>query len=132
MMLRIKRALMGIALLLGSACSLTAVTPSGSVTTLQPVWPQYFKVEWSAEPGVRGARRITGYVYNTFGLAADSVQILAQALDASGAVIGQRLAWTPGWVPAYNRASFTVDDLPTASSYRVSIWNFQFRDSDTH
>jgi hypothetical protein len=132
MMQMIKRALIGVVLLLGGACTMTSVTPSASVTTLQPVWPQYFKVDWTVEPGVTGARRITGYVYNTFGLPADDVQILAQALDASGAVIGQRLAWAPGWIPAYNRAVFRVDDLPTATSYSVSVWNIQFRDIDNH
>lgn len=110
---------------LGSACSSTsAITPSASVTTTQPVWPRYFNVEWSVEREATDSRRISGYVYSTVGFSADRVQILAQALDASGAVVGQRLEWLTNVVPAEGRAFFRVDHLPPASSYRVSVWNY--------
>src|SRR2546425_1086052 len=93
--------LMGIVLLLGGACATSSMVPSASVTTMQPVWPQYFKVEWVAEPP--GSGRIAGYLYNTHGIPATNVQILAQALDASGSVIAQRIAWIPGVVPDEER-----------------------------
>jgi hypothetical protein len=114
---------MGVVLLLGSACSSTSSspTPSAAVTTAQPVWPRYFTLEWSAEPEAAGGQRIAGYVYNTDGFAADRVQILAQALDASGSVIGQRLEWLSSVIPADGRAFFRVDHLPRASAYRVSV-----------
>jgi hypothetical protein len=54
------------------------------------------------------ARRLDGYVYNSYGRPAENVQVLVQALDASGAVIDQRLAWVPGGVPQLSRASFEV------------------------
>ena len=118
--------LMGIVLLLGGACATSSMVPSASVTTMQPVWPQYFKVEWVAEPP--GSGRIAGYLYNTHGIPATNVQILAQALDASGSVIAQRIAWIPGVVPPYNRTFFRIDHLPAASAYRLSVWNFQLRE----
>jgi len=121
--------LMGIVLLLGTACATTDVTPSASVTTLQPAWPQYFKLEWSAEPA--GSRPVTGYLSNVSGVPADNVRILAQALDASGSVIGQRIAWVPGMLPAYDRVFIRVDGLPAANAYRLSVWNFEFRDADS-
>ena len=119
--------LMVASLLSAGGCGTASVTPSASLTTLQPGWPQHLKLEWSATDGPR-ARRINGYVYNDHGLPATDVQILAQALDASGAVIGQRVVWVPDWLPPHNRSGFRVDGLPPASSYRVSVWNFRFRD----
>jgi hypothetical protein len=57
---------------------------------------------------------------------AENVQVLVQALDASGAVIDQRLAWVPGGVPQLSRASFEVPRLPVADHYRVTVWSFDF------
>jgi hypothetical protein len=54
------------------------------------------------------------------------MQILAQGLDASGNIVGQKLAWVPGSVPPFNRAFFTVPGLPPAERYRVSVWAFDF------
>jgi hypothetical protein len=114
--------------LVATACSTTGeFAPSATVTTLQPVWPQYFTLDWSVEPESTGSRRITGYVYNTNGRSAERIQILAQALDASGSVIGQQIAWVTNVVPPHGRDSFRVNRLPIAAAYRVSVWNFEFR-----
>jgi hypothetical protein len=119
--------LMAASVLSTAGCSTAETTPSATVTTLQPTWPQHLKLEWSVTDRP-GGRRIDGVVYNDFGLPAADVQILAQALDASGAVIGQRIVYLPDWIPPRNRSFFRVDGLPPASSYRVSVWNFRFRD----
>ncbi len=34
--------------------------------------------------------------------------MLAQALDASGAVVGQQIAWLPGGVGGFERAYFEI------------------------
>lgn len=115
-----------LALLLGSACS-GSLSPSASVTTMEPAWPKYFKLDWTVEPALNGSQRITGYLYNASGFPADSVQLLAQALDASGSVIGQRLQWVEGTVPGEGRVFFRIDGLPPANAYRVSVWNFELR-----
>ena len=54
------------------------------------------------------------------------MQILAQALDGSGAVVGQRLEWVPGVLPPGGSLYFTVDALPPADAYRVSVWHWEF------
>lgn len=115
-------------LLVSTACStMGEFAPSATVTTLQPVWPQYFTLEWSVEPESAGSRRIVGYVYNTNARTAERIQILAQALDASGSVIGQQIAWVTNVVPLHTRDSFRVEHLPIANAYRVSVWNFDIR-----
>ncbi len=123
----IKLGLIGVVLLLGGACSTSSITPSASVTTLEPVWPQYFTLTWSNEPAVAGGRRITGYVYsNSKGFPARNMQVLTQAIDASGSVIGQRIDWVTGVLPPNNWLFFTVGALPPAEVYRLSVWHFEF------
>ena len=73
---------------------------------------------------MNGARRVSGYVYNRHGEYALDLRLLAQALDPSGAVIGQRIAWVPGGVGGSGRAYFEVPNLPPANSYRVSVWDY--------
>ena len=120
----IGRSLVALALLCVSACAESSVIPSASVTTADPVWPEYFTLEWSLRPADAGRQRIDGYVYNNSkGFPADRMQILAQALDRSGSVIAQRLEWITNIIPPSGRAYFTVGALPAANVYRDSIWH---------
>src|SRR5437660_394309 len=57
------------------------------------------------------------------------VRLLAQALDPSGAVVGQRIAWVPGGVSGFGRAYFEIPHLPATDHYRVSVWDFSFIES---
>ena len=103
----------------------SGMSPSASVTTAMQGWEHYFRVDW--EPVAKpGGREIAGYIYNNYGAAASNVQILAQGLDSSGALVGQQISWVQGMVPPLNRAYFTVPGLPDAPQYRVSVWAFDF------
>lgn len=113
-------------IVVGGCAGAPGLTPSASVTTTTLGWEHYFKIDWGLEPGPADSRAAAGYVYNEYGRRAENVQILAQALDASGNVIGQRLAWVPGGVPALSRGYFKVGPLPPADAYRVSVWAFDF------
>lgn len=101
------------------------MTPSASVTTAIQGWESYFKLDWTVQPKSKG-NEIDGYVHNTYGSPAANVQILAQALDDKGNVVGQKVEWVPGIVPALNRSYFKVAALPAVSQYRVSVWAFDF------
>ena len=111
-----------VAVLVG--CATTETQPSASVTSLTPNAQHRFRVSWTAEPDRNGERRLHGYVESSLGEAANRVQLLAQALDASGNVIGQRLEWLPELIPALGRAYFEVPKMPPAADYRVSVWSF--------
>jgi hypothetical protein len=78
----------------------------------------------TADPARNGERRLHGHVDSSLGEAANRVQLLAQALDASGNVIGQRLEWLPEMIPAFGRAYFEVPKMPAAAQYRVTVWSF--------
>ena len=110
-------------------CTTAALTPSASVTTAVQGWEHYFRLEWVPQPKPNGME-IDGYVYNTYGSPAGNVRLLAQALDASGNVVAQRIEWVPGIVPNFSRSYFRIPALPPAQQYRVSVWSFDIIDSD--
>jgi hypothetical protein len=109
----------------GCSGAAAGMTPSASTTTAIQGWEHYFRLEWAAQPTPQG-QAIDGYVYNKYGAEAMGMQILAQGLDATGNVVGQKLAWVSGSVPPFNRAFFTVPGLPQAERYRVSVWAYDF------
>jgi hypothetical protein len=107
----------------GCAGASAGVVPSASVTTAMQGWEHYLRLDYAAQEAPDG-RTLEGYVYNRYGSPMVSVQILGQALDASGNVVGQKLAWVQGGVPALDRSYFRVAGLPPAPAYRASIWTF--------
>ena len=109
-----------------AACAGTGASPplTMTATTLMYGWEHHFTLEWTADQGQNSSRRVTGYVYNWHGGYAQDLRVLAQALDPAGAVIGQRIAFVPGGVGGSGRAYFEVPNLPVASSYRVSVWDY--------
>ncbi len=116
-----------------TACGTTSsyLTPSVSTTTLMAGWERHFTLDWTVEPEQGETRRLRGYIYNHHGEYADSVRVLARVLDPSGAVVGQRIAWVPGGVGGFGRAYFEVPHLPPADTYRLTVWDYAFTQSDS-
>lgn len=117
---------LGIILAVLAGCLTPDVTPSASVTTLMPDAERWFKLSWEAVPERDGTRqRLRGYVENTYGEAAGRVQLLAQAFDASGALVGQKIEWLPVAVSGFGRAYFEIPKMPMADHYRVTVWSYE-------
>ncbi len=90
-----------------------------------PAWERYFAVSW--EPFERRGRpHLSGYVVSSYGAHATRVQLLVDSLDSSGQVVAQRVEWLAGGVPGFSRAYFEVPVPQPASSYRVSVFAFDF------
>ncbi len=117
---------LGMALAL-AGCATADMTPSATVTTLMPDSERWFKLSWETVPERDGIHlRLRGYVENTYGEAAGRVQLLAQALDGSGQVVGQKVQWLGGGtVPGFGRAYFEVPRMPKADHYRVTVWAYE-------
>jgi hypothetical protein len=103
-------------------------TPSATVSTAIQGWERYFRLEYEPQARPNGIE-LEGYAYNQYGTPMANVQILGQALDGAGNVVGQRLAWVHGVVPALNRSYFKVGGLPRAERYRATVWAFDILDS---
>ena len=100
-------------------------TPFLSTTTLMAGWERHFTIDWTVEPEQGGARRVSGFVTNQHGEYAESVRLLAQALDSSGGVVGQQIVWLPR-LNGSQRAYFEIGQLPPAAQYRVTVWEYTF------
>jgi hypothetical protein len=114
-----------IVVLVATGCMTAETTPSATVTTLMPDSERWFRINWEVLPDRGDARRLAGYIENTYGEAAGRVQLLAQALGTSGEVVGQRLWWVPGVIPGFGRVYYEVPGLPPADHYRVTVWSYE-------
>jgi len=108
-----------------AGCATPDTTPSATVTTLMPGSERFFRINWDVSPERGDTRRLSGYVENTYGEAAGRVQLLGQALDNSGAVVGQRLQWVHGAIPGFGRVYYEIPGMPPAEHYRVTVWAFE-------
>jgi len=106
------------------ACATTYGPSPTSTTTLMSGWEQHFSIDWSAAEQGQNSRKLWGYVYNHHGEYATNLRVLGEAIDPAGAVVGQRIAYVPGGVGGGGRAYFEIPNLPAASSYRVSVWDY--------
>ncbi len=106
------------------------LAPSGSTTSLMVGWERYFTLGWTVDPERGGGRRLRGYVSNRYGQFATNVRVLGQALDRSGAVVGQGIEWVPEGVAGGGRTYFEVPHLPPADLYRVTVWEYTWMQSD--
>jgi hypothetical protein len=109
-----------------AGCATPETTPSASVTTLMPGSERWFSLSWEATPDRDPQlRRLRGYIESTYGEPAARIQLLGQALDSSGAVVGQKLTWLSFTLPAFGRAFFEIPGLPPADHYRVTVWSYE-------
>jgi hypothetical protein len=92
-----------------------------------PRLESYLRIESAAEPARGGRERITGYVENDRDYWAAGVQLLAEALDLSGQVVGTATASLYGAVPPRNRSYFSIDISPPDASYRVTVRSADWR-----
>ena len=131
------RFMISAALLLGTAVA--SALPVASVRTAEaadavnvatapeanPLASQYFRVEWSVTDGTRGRARLTGRVYNSYGEAAENVQLRINSVDGSGKVVSTVTRPVMETVPAEGDAYFDVQ-VPKGGSYQVVVDTFDF------
>jgi hypothetical protein len=127
--MRPRRHLLAVAVLamipLAAGCTTAGgLVPSAATTTTIVGWESWLRVDWTANARP-GGHEIDGYVYSKHGTNIVNVRLLAQGLDASGNVVGQKVEWVQGVVPALQRAYFRIPNMPAAASYRVSVWAFE-------
>ena len=122
----------GVALAVMLGTGLTAAVPGAGVQTVsaqdsaqESLAAQLFRVDFTAEPDGRGTTRITGYVYNADGRAADQVKLRITELDASGVTLTSFVEPMLETVPALGRAYFDVAVPDEGILYRVAVdsWN---------
>jgi hypothetical protein len=85
----------------------------------------FLRVYFAAEQDGYGTTRITGYVYNDHGKAADQVRLGITELDASGITLASYVEPVLETVPAHGRAYFDITVPDEGLSYHVTVdsWN---------
>ena len=117
----------GLVVAIGTSCaSIESAPPRSTYNTLMSGWEQHFTIEWAVAEQSPNTRRVSGYVYSQYGEFATSLRVLAQAVDSTGAVVGQRVVYVPGGVGGFGRAYFEVPNLPATPNYRVGVWDYEW------
>jgi hypothetical protein len=112
--------LVAVAVVFGSG-----VASWGASDTAAALGKEYFHVEW--QPGrARGHPVVSGYVYNDYGEAAQTVQLQIDELNSSGQVFETTLGWVDGGVPAKGRSYFELAVPAADATYRVTVRSFDF------
>ncbi len=120
--------LLGVATLPGAAVRTAEAADGVQAAATQEASPtlsdQFFRVEWIVSPGRNGDSRLTGYIYNESGEAAERVQLRISELDTSGRVVSTVTRPVVGTVPGEDRSYFDVQ-VPTSPSYQVAVQSFE-------
>ena len=106
--------------------ALVGVTQTASVAqSLAPLvvdWEQYFRIE-TRPVSQDGRPTVSGTVWNTAPWGAKKIQLLVEALDATGQPVNQQVVWLGVDLAAGTHASFDVP-MPRAAGYRVRVYAF--------
>jgi hypothetical protein len=69
--------------------------------------------------------RITGYVYNDYGQAAEDVELKIASLDSAGPPVNTMFRHMSDTVPSRGRGYFDLQ-VPVSLSYEVNVESFDF------
>ena len=95
-----------------------------------PGWERWFKLDWEAGEW-KGHPVVKGYLYNSSPKTIGEVQLLVDALDATGGILAQKVNWVPGsQMEPFSRRYF-VADVPLVdiapqqpAQYRVRVYSY--------
>ena len=90
---------------------------------------RYFTVDWQAAD-TNGRPAVYGRIRNQYGFTAHKVRLLVDSLDAAGAVTAQTIAYVPFEITPGTGAWFEARVPVRAASYRVSIFQWDWVQSD--
>ncbi len=108
-----------------AACTGAGGTSRGPLVPLQPGWERLFRLDWSVE-NHNGRPVIGGYLYNDSPYAVTRVQLLIDALDPQGAIVGQRVGWVAASSMApFSRAYFELPAPGPAARYQVRVFAYE-------
>ena len=69
--------------------------------------------------------RISGYVYNDYGEAAEDIELLITGLDSAGQPVSTAIERLGDTLPARGRGFFDIQ-VPENPSYRVDVESLEF------
>lgn len=115
-----------LALVLLTAAVPTAGAGAQSLSPLVINWEEYFQIDWQLSERA-GQPLLTGHVRSVRKYGARWMQLLVDRVDASGALIDQRLVWLTSEITRGTQVYFEVR-VALAASYRVAVYAFEIPD----
>ena len=107
------------------ALAAPVVVAAATLTPLVVGWEQFFRIDW--QTGHRGSQRVVyGHLKNDWGMPAAKIQLLVEGIDASGALVGQQVTWFGATLNPGIRYYFEAPAPWQASTYRVSVFAFEW------
>src|ERR1700741_3941610 len=91
------------------ASASNALTSPTEFDSMVPGWQYKFSLDWKVQPSKDGTNIVYGRIHSHYGQFASHFRVLGMAVDASGKVIGQRIADVPGGVPGFAQVYFEID-----------------------
>ena len=111
----------------GRVLGAIVVVMAALVPALAPA-QESFQLRYNVDRTSSGQVRVNGTVVNDARLDVIDVYVTAEALDASGRVLGRGIAFVSASIPQRGTAPFTIS-IPaaqTATSFRVRVSSFRF------
>jgi len=110
------------------AAILLAAGPVDAQQFLVPGADRHFRVEWDVTYNPARGAVVSGYVHNSYGLAADKVRLLIEAVDDRGDVVATMIGQVLGAIPAGDRRYFQEVVPRTVATYRVRVVLYEWLD----
>jgi hypothetical protein len=111
-------------MLVATLAGLLPVGAQGSfLEPLTPGWEDAFTIQWDAATW-RGRPVLEGRLVNTSPYTLGSVKLLAESLDASGAIVAQHVGWVQGVLAPFSGTYFSVAAPEPAVGYRIRVFSY--------
>lgn len=88
--------------------------------TIEAGSQHWFRVSWMP-PADSAAATIKGSIFNDSQYRVTNVHLQIEGLDADRHLVGRRLAWAIGDIPAAGDTFFAAETVPGAVNYRVTV-----------
>ena len=115
-------------LVLAIALSVPA-TSAAPLQTLAVGWEQFFTLTWTVSEH-KGRPVVSGRIYNNGNFAAANLRLLVDELDADGQVVDQKLSWLGFMLTPGTTAPFEIPVAHRTPNHRVSVFAFDWVQSD--
>ena len=101
--------------------TLVATAAWGQTTPTGEAGAQHwFRVSWMP-PADSAAATIKGSIFNDSQYRVTNVRLQIEGLDADRHLVGRRLAWAIGDIPAAGDTFFAAEAVPGAVNYRITV-----------
>lgn len=121
---------LALVMVIALSVSCTSAGPSaGPLTPLVIGWEQFFTLTWTVSEN-KGRPVVHGRIHNNWNFAAANVRLLVDELDASGAVVDQKVGWLGFMLTPGTTAPFEIPVSRSTPNHRVSVFAFDWVQTD--